>query len=226
MNDDLPYQQKERRMNRFENLMVRWFPLVTGCAALALVGIICSALLIRSVTLDHLSKLTDTLLKALAVLVGALWSLNRYFTTRTDQPQLRVEVTIDSAGSECFGQDAVFGILAYRLDINNTGKVLLPVTGHRVEVAKVLVNGDRVLYERLHESPAGGGLHPSGPIEPGSWRGISDAIACPNDVRAVRIFLEIHLEKEGIWTWHRILTVIPANHEKAPALDAKEPATS
>lgn len=97
-------------MNRLEDLIVRRFPLVTGCAAFALIAIISSVLLSGRFSLDQVAKLTDTLLKALAILIGALWSLNRYFISRIDQPQLRVEATIDTVPRECFGPDAVFGL--------------------------------------------------------------------------------------------------------------------
>jgi hypothetical protein len=210
------------RMNWFERLIVQRIALITAVACLIVIVLLAGSLFNRHVTLDLLSKATDGLLKALAIVVGTLWSLNRYFTTRTDYPQLRVEVIIDSLPSTVFGSEYLHGLLSYRLDIINTGKVLLNVTGYRVRISNVILSKDEVLYEPLHE------WHetkaPSALIEPGSWGGVSRAITCPNDVRAIMLFLEVELAIGGPWTWHRILSVTPTpttNHLQSPAPAAK-----
>lgn len=202
-----PSEVAER--NWFERLIVKRFVLTATLVVFAFAIIVVITLLVKLITLDQLATLVDTLLKALVILLGALWSLNRYFITRTDYPQLRVEASTDIVPSTAFGSDATFGLLSYRLDIINTGKILLPATGYRVNVDSVSLRKNRVFYRRLYEWPRNN-LHPAYPIEPGSWAGISDAIVCSREVRAVRVFLEVHLEKREPWTWHRIIT-IPSN---------------
>jgi hypothetical protein len=213
-------------MNWVEWLIVKRFALITIIASLVVVITLGAILFNHHVTLEFLSKATDTLLKALGIVVGTLWSLNRYFTTRTDYPQLRVEAIIDSLPGTTFGTESLYGLLSYRLDVVNTGKVLLHIAGYRVQVFNVLLRKDQVLYEVLHEwtgTDGGPESASSDSIEPGSWAGVSSAIACPNDVRAVRVFLEVKLAEGGSWTWHRILSVAPTqNHIQPPAIDAKE----
>jgi hypothetical protein len=212
-------------MRCFERIIVEQFLITTIVAVILLVAGVGSILLFTRATLAEVSTATDTLLKALAILVGAMWSLNRYFTTRTDYPQLRVEMTLDSLPS-IFG-DADNGLLSCRLNIVNTSKVLLPIVGYRVEISNVLVHQNEVLYERLNEWPGTGAMHSAAPIEPNSWAAISIAFACPKDVRAVRTFLEVQLENGASWTWHRILTIGPTPVPVGnPALDVEAPGTS
>jgi hypothetical protein len=57
-------------------------------------------------------------------------------------------------------------------------------------------------FEPLFRWPAEG-LHPGGPIEPGSWVAINSEQAIPKDVHAVRIYLEVHFRDGMRWNWHR-----------------------
>lgn len=189
-------------MRWFERLIVQRFLLlvfVLSAAVLAAAGL---SLWMKAVTLDSLSKALDSLLKALAVIIGALWALNRYYSTRTDYPQLRVDLIHDLVPNSLIGGESDFGLFTYRLDIVNTGKTLLPVTGYRVELSNVMIHDAEVVYEPLHQWPSEG-MHPASPIEPGSWGAISEAICCPKDVFAIQVFLEIELNHAGSWTWHR-----------------------
>ncbi len=203
-------------MKWIEQIIVRWFLQIAALLSLLFIVVVSIALGRKAITLDALSKATDSLLKAIAIIVGALWSLNRYYTTRTDYPQLRVDLTHDLVPSASLGDEAVFGLLSYRLDIVNTGKTLLPVTGFRVELSNVLIHNKRVAYELLHRWPDAG-FHPGSPIEPGSWGAISDAVPCPQDVRAIKVFLDIELDKRGSWTWHRIISVTDIAPAAQPA---------
>jgi hypothetical protein len=209
-----------------EQLIVRRFFQLTLVLALVLVTAGALALAKKVVTLGDLAKATDSLLKALAILVGALWSLNRYFTMRTDYPQLRVEMVLDALPSKLVDKEDLVGLVFYRLDIINTGKALLPVTRYSVKISNVALVDEKVLCEPLHEwgtSFADLGY----PIEPGSWGAISEAFACPKDVLAVQVFLDVELERNIHWTWHRVMSV-PQGLSQAmmPALDAREPARS
>ncbi len=46
-------------------------------------------------------------------------------------------------------------------------------------------------------------MHLSGPVEPGSWAAINDAIAVPTDTEVVRLYLELKLSVDNTWNWHR-----------------------
>jgi hypothetical protein len=193
-------------MKWLETIVVRRFLQIAAILSGSIVLAICVALSKRLITLETLSKATDSLLKGLAIMIGALWTLNRYFATRTDYPQLKVEMATDLIPSDLLGKNQDQGIFTYRLDVVNTGKVLLPVTGYRVELANVFINNGSIVFEHLHQWPAEG-MHQGSPIEPGSWGAISNAIVCPKDVQAIRVFLEIELEGKAQWTWHRITSV-------------------
>src|SRR5262249_54090517 len=111
-----------------------------------------------------------------------------------------------------------------RFDILNTSKVLLRCEGARIRIDNVILTGGQVYYEPLLLWPTAG-LHPIGAIEPSSWAGISDAFACPLDVKAVNLFIELQLTSGSVWTWHRIQN-LPETQPRAPnVVDATEKAT-
>jgi hypothetical protein len=193
-------------MKWLETIVVRRFLQIVTLLSGSIVVAVCVALSKGLITLETLSLATDSLLKGLAVIIGALWTLNRYFATRTDYPQLKVEMATDLIPSSLLGKNQGHGIFTYRLDVVNTGKVLLPVTGYSVELSSVFLNNGSIDFEQLYQWPAEG-MHPGSPIEPGSWGAISNAIACPKHVQAIRVFLEIELEGKARWTWHRIASV-------------------
>ncbi|HEV2274990.1 MAG TPA: hypothetical protein VGR96_12540 [Acidobacteriaceae bacterium] len=209
-----------------ERLVVRRFPQLSLALAVLFIAAVSAVLWKKAVTLDQLSKAVDSILKGLAILLGALWSLNRYFTTRTDYPQLRVDMAVNFVPSTAFGKDSLYGLLSYRLDIVNTGKTLLPVTGYCVELANVILSQEAVAYEKFHRWPESG-MHSANPIEPGSWGAISEAVACPKDVLAVNLYLDVELEGKRHWTWHRIIPAAPEPTQPGQSvLAAREPANS
>ncbi|AHG93243.1 hypothetical protein J421_5708 (plasmid) [Gemmatirosa kalamazoonensis] len=214
--------------DRLERQIVQHFGVVTTLAVVVAVAVAVGVVARPDDTLDQVEKAADALVKGAAIIVGALWSLNRYFVARTDYPQLRVTLDVDSIpadgslpGSASKHPGAVaptpsHGLLAYRLDVLNTGKILLPVHALYVDIHAVTVDGATVSYEPLYRWPEHG-AHPSAPIEPGAWTGISDAIPCPLDVRAIRVFVEVFLHQRPSWTWHRIVVI---RKELPPAVPA------
>jgi hypothetical protein len=212
-------------VNWLERIVVRRFLLISVVLSVGLITAVCVILFKKLITLEQLSKATDSILKGLAVIIGGFWSVNRYFATRTDYPQLRVDLTVDSVPNTAFGKDAQYGLLSYRLDIVNTGKALLPVTGYRTLLSNVTIHEDKVGYELLHRWPSEG-MHPANPIEPGSWGAVSQAVAFPKDVLAVHVFLDVELERKNHWTWHRVISVPKIPGQEATAIDVKEAARS
>ena len=40
-----------------------------------------------------------------------------------------------------------------------------------------------------------------------SWAAINNAIPIPKEVKAIRLFLEIHLPDDNLWTWHKTFDI-------------------
>jgi len=157
--------------------------------------------------IDTLATFVDAVFKTVALLVGAIWALNRYFAQRTDVTQIRVDSDVDIIRNNEFGGDSSdLALLVYRLDVVNTGSTLIPDYNQFLEIDAVSPSKEGTRYECLYRWPSIG-LHAGGPIEPGSWAAINDAIPVPADVRAVRLYLEIQLSKDNIWTWHKTFDV-------------------
>lgn len=192
------------RSKTLESLTTRFFLLTVFVT----VGVIVAALGIllwqEVATVDQLSKAVDAIFKATAIVVGALWALNRYYIGRTDVPQLRVDPTIDFIpGKEPDG----FGLLVYRLDVVNTGKTLIPTYQQflRLDSVHALQNG--VVHDEITRWPLEGTSN-GGPTEPGSWSAINNAHPIPPGTTAVRLYLEIKLVPEKTWTWHQTFKLV------------------
>lgn len=174
--------------------------------------------------LEALSRFVDAVTKCLAVLIGTVWALNRYFTSRTDVVQLRVDAGIDTIRSNAFSnsQPVTSGLLAFRLDIVNTGKSLIAPFHQLLEVHAVQPSETGgIEYVEIARWPAEG-LHPGGPIEPGSWSALNSEIPIRDDVKAVRLYLELHLEEDRRWTWHKTFG-IPDSITESQDLPEAEP---
>ncbi len=162
--------------------------------------------------LNTLTNFVDATFKAVALIVGAIWALNRYYTTRTDVSQLRVDSDITCIPAARFGNMAAnYSLLIYRLDIVNTGKTLIGRFGEYVEIQAVNPTSSTVDYVLVGRWPSDG-LHPGGPIEPGSWSAINDTISIPAKLQAVRIFVGLDLGDDGAWTWHKTFDI---SHQQA-----------
>jgi hypothetical protein len=189
-------------VKRVEGAFVEQWPALVALVLVVIgaAAIICGFL--PKVDLEKLSKLVDISLKASALAVGAIWSLNRYFVQRTDQPQLKVECSVENFPVEKDARDDV-SLLSFRFDILNTSKVLLRCRGVKIRIDNIILIDDQVYHEVIHQWPKTD-LHPIAPIEPNSWAAVSNALACPTDVQAINLFIELHLASGGCWTWHRI----------------------
>src|SRR5258706_6758996 len=58
------------------------------------VGVFALLLGTRTTDLDRLSKFVDAVFKAMAILLGMIWTLNRYYIGRTDTIRVRVDPDI------------------------------------------------------------------------------------------------------------------------------------
>jgi hypothetical protein len=158
------------------------------------------------VSIDPLSKFVDVAAKTIAVSVGTLWALNRYFIGRTDAPQIRVDAHVDLLSAAQMGGDT--GLLVYRLDVVNTGKTLIPPFHQFCELDAISITNGTVDHQTLNRWPDEGRLF-GGPIEPGSWAALNAECPVPKGVRAVRLYLEISLRDGTRWTWHRSFALKP-----------------
>lgn len=137
---------------------------------------------------------------ALAVLIGACWALNRYLVTRVDAVQLRVDAIVDCVPAGAFdGTDR--GLLLVRVDIVNSGKVLIRDLAHVLHVQTVRPGVGDALQDHLLRVPKTGELR-RGRIEPGSWSAINFSHPIGPEVRAVWLYLEMETGARK-WTWHR-----------------------
>jgi len=184
-------------------LVVLTVSLILVGVPFAFIGVLRSGL----VDLQTLTSFVDASFKAVALLVGAVWTLNRLYTTRADTPQLRVDADITCVPSSRFG-DATSeqSLLIYRLDIVNTGKTLIEPFEQFVEIQAVTPTPGSVMYTGLSRWPLQG-THPGGPIEPGSWSAINNAISIPVTVQAVRVFINVVLGNKDGWTWHKTFDI-------------------
>jgi hypothetical protein len=157
-------------------------------------------------SLDKVAKAVDVILKSCAAIVGGAWALNRYFTSRTDELQLRVESDVQAISAGSFKESPDLGMLMGRLDIVNTSRSLIPVFEQRLVVDEVYPTPDGIEEVSLYAWPQSG-LHPGGPIEPGSWSAINFSHSIPASTLAVRIYLEIYIEGALRWTWHKTFKV-------------------
>jgi hypothetical protein len=148
---------------------------------------------------EEAAAAVQAVVAALAVVIGACWALNRHFVWRADATQLRVDATVDCVPAGEFGSTGR-GLLLVRLDLVNTGKVLIRELRHTLEVQTVRPGVSASIQEHLLRVPGDG--EAGARIEPGSWAAINFAHPIGPEVRVVWLFLEMRIEKRR-WTWHQ-----------------------
>ena len=161
-------------------------------------------LYLEVISLDAASKFIDTIFKATSVLVALVWALNRYFVHRTDEIQLRVDADVNYIKSEDFSTiDNNLALLLLRLDVVNTGNVLIPAYKQFLQIEAAYPLTDEIDWKQLYRWPKRRIASAVAQIEPKSWGAISEAISIPDDVKAIRIYLEIQLQTGQVWSWHK-----------------------
>jgi hypothetical protein len=156
--------------------------------------------------LEQLSRGVDIVVKVMAVLGGGSWALNRYYMSRSDVPQLKIESALDLVEGHEFSPPSESDLLLYRLDIVNTGKTVIPSFQQAIIFEAVFPGGTEARYEEIHRWPEHG-MHLSGEVEPGSWSAVNSALPISASVVAIRIFIDLVLEGGSRWTWHRTFRV-------------------
>lgn len=178
-----------------ERLFTRQFMLaIIGSLVIAFGGSFGAVAL--GASLATVSAVVDTSFKIAAVIVGTAWALNRYFTSRVDVLQLRVDSVVElmSASDQ--------RLFVCRLDIVNTGKSLTSPFAQVLELQSLVLRDGVVEYETFHRWPEEC-QHPGSPIEPGSWSAVSIAVVLPPAVDVIQVYLELEFEGGDLWTWHR-----------------------
>jgi hypothetical protein len=172
------------------------------------IGIFSLLLSYRVTELDKLSKFVDAVFKAMAILLGMIWTLNRYYIGRVDEIRLRVDSDVSTVRySETDSRNSDLALLIFRLDVVNIGTALIPAYQQSLEINSVTPSDKGTVYSPLYRWPDSG-KHPGGPIEPNAgWSAINDAISIPASTRAVRIYIEFELSHESTWTWHKTFDI-------------------
>ena len=192
-----------RRFKVLEALSTRYLGVTAALVVVATVAVFAAVLRTGFTTIDVLAKFSDALFKIVALLLGTLWTLNRYFVGRVDATQFRVDCNLTKIPSE---SELGSALLIFRLDLINTGKAQIGEFMHYVEIDQVRAGSAGIEYSSLYRWPVEG-KHVGGPIEPGSWSAINGEVACSSTVRAVRVFIAVDLQQDGEWTWHRTFDV-------------------
>lgn len=161
----------------------------------------------KNFDLDELSVFVDLVFKTIALLIGTLWIVNRYYISRADTSQLKVDADVSLIPAAAFGTPATErSLLIFRLDIINTGKSMIGPYNEFLDVQAVYPSENKVEYISLKRWPEVG-MHPGGTIEPGSWSAINDVVSVPSTLQAVRILVGIDLAREGVWSWHKTFSI-------------------
>jgi hypothetical protein len=137
----------------------------------------------------------------MAVMLGVVWTLNRYYVGRVDTLRLRVDSDVKAIREP--GSD--YALLVFRLDVVNTSTILIGQFEHYLEIESATPSAEGTIYKSLYRWPESG-THPGGMIEPGSWSAINEALSIPATTGAVRIFLGIELPGHS-WTWHKTFDI-------------------
>ncbi len=159
------------------------------------------------VSLDKLVPFVDAVFKAMAILLGTIWTLNRYYVKRTDTVQLRVESDVDIIRNpDSSSENKDLALLIFRLDVLNIGAVLIPTYQQRLIIHSVVPTKSGNKYDPLYQWPVSG-KYEGGPIEPGTWSAINDAVTVPTNIQAIRVYLEIEFMEGKGWDWHKTFDV-------------------
>lgn len=191
-----------RGLGIIEVLSTRHLVASTVALLLFVAGLICLVLVRGVVSLENLTSIVDLTLKVVAGIIGAAWALNRYFTTRVDALQIRVDADVDAVPAGNFKEAPGLGLLIARLDVVNTGKTLLKRMDQFLILTELCPSEEGVKERILLRWPVQG-THPVGPIEPGSWSATNFAQPISSTTVAIRLYTELHIEGRPAWTWHK-----------------------
>jgi len=192
-----------------ETITTKYFLLLIIILSFSIIAAYVVILIKGMIDIDTLSKSVDSIFKTIAVLVGAICAINRYYTSRTDESKFRVDADVSLIQeSEFDNNNSELGLLVYRLDIVNTGFTLIPIFDHFLIIDAIYPStNDNYSTRRIHRWPEEPLTHEGGPIEPKSWVAINDAISVQADVRVVRLYLELIFKDNEMWNWHKTINL-------------------
>lgn len=147
-----------RRFRLLEIVSTRFLGLTAVFTIVLVVGAYTAVLRLGFATVDTIGKFVDAVFKAVALLVGTLWAINRYFVERTDAPQFRVDCTVSMVHGPKQPEPA---LLIFRLDLVNTGKVQIGAFQHYVEIDEARATSEGVELRPMYRWP-NDGWHPGG----------------------------------------------------------------
>ena len=123
-----------------------------------LVPILYYLILYMKVTnIAFLTGFIDISFKTIALFIGAIWTLNRLFISRTDSSHIKVEADLSKIHSSVLKKEK--SLLVYRLDLLNSGNTLLNPYEYYIEIQSVVPLIDDVEYSTIYRFPKKG-FHP------------------------------------------------------------------
>ncbi len=206
-----------KRSKYLEDLVTKHLIATVVLVVILTVGMFGAILSLKLTQVNTLASFVDATFKTIAIIAGAIWTLNRYYIGRIDVNQLKVDAEVSVIPADSFvGNSANLSLLVYRIDVVNTGKSLIPDFSEFLEIDSVTPELGAVREELLYRWPTEG-MHPGGSIEPGSWSAINQAVPIPAEVRVVRFYLEFHMSDKTFWTWHKTFDISRPEDKKSLA---------
>ena len=149
------------------------------------------------IDITTLATFVDLVFKTIAIFIGTIWALNRYFIERTDVTQFRIDADVNLIPATKFQTGASrLALLIYRLDVVNTGTSIISNYKQYLRINSVTPSEEGIKNKLLYRWPSND-WHLGGSIEPGSWAAINDNISVPADTKAVLVYIEIELSKSS-----------------------------
>jgi len=163
------------------------------------------------IDVDKFSTIVDSTVKIIGLIVGFLWFANRYFVNRIDFQHLKVEGVVNKFKMD---DSANKHLLNYNTQITNSGETLIKELSHYIEIQEIKIVADEVVFETIYRFPDNG-YHKGINIEPDSWIALNDSFIVKDDIKVVRIFIEMNIDNKRDWTWHKDfeITLKNNNHE-------------
>lgn len=196
-----------KREGFLEAITTKYIVVTIALMIVLIVGTYSLILFYGITDINSLATFVDTVFKTIAILAGAVWALNRYYTGRVDATQLKVEHDISFIPARRLAYTIHNeSLLVYRLDVTNTSTSLIAPYQQFLEIESLFPSSEGIEYKTIYRWPPSG-LHPGGPIEPGSWSAINNVVSIPENVQAIRLYLELQFSDGNAWNWHKTFDV-------------------
>jgi hypothetical protein len=181
-------------------LVTKYLILVISTIVIFILGV-WYVLLKKDYPVETINKTVDTVFKLMAIVIGFVWFLNRYFSERKDIPKFDVEVKIDSVFA-----DQNSRLLIYRLDLFNRANVLFSNFETYMVIDAIEVRNGEIIKYTVQKLPSEGCFTELN-IEPNSWTAINAELLLNQKVLALRFYYEIRKKGALMWSWHKTYKV-------------------